>query len=109
MLAQMQAVFRAPEIAAQVINTAARLEDTNEAGSIAAREREIVAALSSLDTLWAELFPAEQQRLLHLLIETITVTPTGFDITLRAAGLRSLALELRGGDAPVEPALGATA
>ena len=109
-LAQMQGVFRAPEIAAQVINTAARLDAEGAAvGTVAAREREIVAALSSLDTLWAELFPAEQQRLLHLLIETITVTPTGFDITLRAAGLRSLALELRGGDAPAEPALGAAA
>lgn len=98
-LAQMQAVFRAPEIAAQVITAAANLGDTAADDGLAAREREIVQALGSLDTIWAELFPAEQQRLLHLLIEKILVESDRFRIALRADGLRSLALEMQAGGA----------
>lgn len=105
-LAQMQAIFRAPEIAAQVIVAAAKLDGIVEGGGLAARERAIVEALGSLDAIWAELFPAEQQRLLHLLIERITVEPDGFRIALRADGLRSLALEMRDGEAT---AMGAAA
>ncbi len=91
-LAQIQGIFRTPAIAARTIAAAARLVDT---GDIAGREREIVAALGRLDTIWSELFPAEQQRILHLLIERIAVEPSGFSITLRAEGMRGLAEELK--------------
>ena len=91
-LAQMQGIFRTPEIAAQTIAAAAGLDD---AGDPAGRERDIVAALGRLDTIWSELFPAEQQRILHLLIERIVIKPSGFAITLRAEGMRGLADELK--------------
>jgi DNA invertase Pin-like site-specific DNA recombinase len=89
--AQLQGIFRTPEIAAQTIAAAARLDGADDH---AAREREIVAALGRLDTIWSELFPAEHQRILHLLIERIVVKPGGFSITLRAEGMRGLADEL---------------
>jgi hypothetical protein len=85
-MAQIQAIFRTPGIAAQTIAAAAGLGGTGE--------REIVAALGRLDTIWPELFPAEQQRILHLLIERIVVRPDGFSVTLRAEGMRGLADEL---------------
>ena len=88
-MAQIQAILRTPGIAAQTIAAAAGLGDTGE--------REIVAALGRLDTIWAELFPAEQQRILHLLIERIVVRPDGFSVTLRAEGMRGLADELKPG------------
>ena len=91
-VAQIQGIFRTPEIAAQTIAAAAGLDDT---GDVAGREREIVAALGRLDTIWSELFPAEQQRIMHLLIERIVVKPDGFSITLRAEGMRGLADELK--------------
>ena len=91
-LAQMQGIFRTPEIAAQTIAAAAGLDD---AGDPAGRERDIVAALGRLDTIWSELFPAEQQRILHLLIERIVIKPSGFAITLRAEGMRSMTEELK--------------
>ena len=88
---QMQGIFRTPGIAAQTIAAAARLDGI---GDHAGREREIIAALGRLDTIWSELFPAEQQRILHLLIERIVVRPDGFSITLRTEGMRGLADEL---------------
>ena len=87
-LAQLRQVFRSPEI------TARTLAATGESDT--ACEREIVDALASLDTVWDSLFPTEQQRLLHLLVEQVGVTTEGFEVHLRAAGLRSVATELQG-------------
>jgi hypothetical protein len=57
-------------------------------------------ALARLDPLWEELFPAEQQRINHALMDRVVVGPTGDDIRLRVGGLGSLARDLgRGGRA----------
>jgi hypothetical protein len=59
-------------------------------------EAEVREALAELDPLWEELFPAEQARIVRLLIERVEVGPDGADIRLRVAGLTSLMRELRG-------------
>jgi hypothetical protein len=57
-------------------------------------------ALARLDPRWEELFPAEQQRIIHALVDRVVVGPTGADIRLRVEGLGSLARDLgRGGRA----------
>jgi len=58
-------------------------------------ENEVIDALSSLDPVWEELFPAEQERIVQLLVRRVEVSPDGLDLELRAEGLESLALELR--------------
>jgi site-specific DNA recombinase len=57
-------------------------------------EREVIEALRSLDPLWEELFPAEQERIVQLLVSRVEVGPDGLDLELRAEGLESLAAEL---------------
>jgi site-specific DNA recombinase len=94
-LAQMQGIFAKPEIVARTISAAAQLDGADDHLE---RERKIIAALDRLDTIWVELFPAEQQRILQLLIERIVVKPDGFTVTLRAEGIRSLAMELEPAD-----------
>jgi hypothetical protein len=47
-----------------------------------------------LDPLWDELFPAEQARIVRLLVERVDVGPTGADIRLRTAGLAGLVRDL---------------
>ena len=44
--------------------------------------------------MWDELYPAEQARILRLLIERIDVAPDGISVTLHSAGIRSLVAEL---------------
>jgi hypothetical protein len=51
-------------------------------------------ALQRLDPLWDELFPAEQVRIIRLLVERMEIGPAGADIRLRIAGLTSLARDL---------------
>jgi hypothetical protein len=53
-------------------------------------EAETREALERLDPLWDELFPAEQARIVRLLVERVEVGPAGADIRLRVAGLASL-------------------
>jgi site-specific DNA recombinase len=67
-----------------------------QALSSRAGEHEVIGALASLDPVWEELFPAEQERIVQLLVRRVEVGPDGLDLELRAEGLESLALELRG-------------
>jgi hypothetical protein len=57
-------------------------------------ETEVQRALGELDPLWGQLFPAEQARIIRLLVERVVVSPTGADIQLRVEGLASLVRDL---------------
>ena len=61
----------------------------------ALKESDVRAALVRLDPLWNELFPAEQARIVHLLVERIDISPDGADIKLRTEGLTDLMSDLR--------------
>ena len=86
---QLRALLRSPEI---VVGTwrAARGQD----GTIS--EGEVREALVQLDPLWEELFPAEQARIVRLLVERVEVAPEGLEIRLNIAGIDSLARDLGG-------------
>jgi site-specific DNA recombinase len=86
---QVRALLRQPEI---VVGTwrAARAEAPD------LTEEEVREALARLEPLWDELFPAEQARIIRLLVERVEVSPTGADIRLRLEGLSSLVRDLGG-------------
>ena len=51
-------------------------------------------ALERLDPLWEELFPAEQARIVQLLVHRIDLRPDGLELQLRAQGLGHVVQEL---------------
>ena len=57
-------------------------------------EADVRDALERLDPLWDELFPAEQARIVQLLVERVDVSPDGLDIRLRTDGLTNLVADL---------------
>ena len=63
-------------------------------GSAADREREVTDAFGRLEAVWEELYPAEQARIVQLLVDGVDVDPGGVDVHLRSGGLRGLAQEL---------------
>jgi hypothetical protein len=67
--------------------------------------REAIEALGALEPVWGRAVPAEQARILRLLIERIYVAPDGISITLHAAGIRSLVAELTADGAAEAPIL----
>jgi hypothetical protein len=85
---QLRSLLRTPEVVARTWK-AVRAE--GEAMS----ETEVVATLAQLDPLWDELFPAEQARIVQLLVERVDIAPDGVRITLRTEGLAQLAGELK--------------
>jgi len=58
-------------------------------------ERQVRDELYRFDELWSELFPAEQARIVELLVDRVDVTENGADITLRTEGLASLMQDLQ--------------
>ena len=60
-----------------------------------------VLALERLDLLWEELFPAEQARIIRLLVDRVDIGIGGADVRLKLEGLASLARDLA---APAEAA-----
>jgi len=91
---QIRIVFRQPEIFAGTWK-AARDKDAR------INEAETYAALTRLDPLWDELFPAEQARIVALLVERVDIGTGGMNVRLRTDGLAALAREMT---AVVEPA-----
>ena len=87
---QLVAAFRQPEIVAGTWKAArAHAADVSEADAR--------AALQQLDPLWDELFPAEQARIVTLLVERVDIGTDGFDLRLRLDGLAGLAREMLAG------------
>lgn len=91
-LGQVRRLLQAPEVAARTVVACHELSDGNS--DAAAREREVVEALERLGPVWEELFPAEQTRILRLLVERVDVAPDGTDVRLRIGGIHSLVSEL---------------
>ena len=84
---QLRSVFRQPEIVAGTWK-AAHAQDSD------ITEAEAHDALTRLDPLWDELFPAEQVRIAALLIERIDIGTDGLNVRLRMDGLAGLAREM---------------
>jgi DNA invertase Pin-like site-specific DNA recombinase len=56
---------------------------------------EVRDAIEHFDELWEELFPAEQARIVQLLVQRVDVGLDGADICLRTEGLVDLVVDLR--------------
>lgn len=87
-IAQLRAVFRQPEIVAGTWK-AARAKD------FAISELEVREALTRLDPLWDAFFPAEQARIVTLLVERVDIGTDGLNVRLRMDGLAGLVREMR--------------
>jgi site-specific DNA recombinase len=90
---QLRGMLRAPEIVVRTWRVALQLM-----GDV--KEAEVREALEQLDPIWDELFPAEQARIVQLLLERVDVSLDGIAIRLRTSGIASLVTEMRSMTAP---------
>jgi site-specific DNA recombinase len=89
-IAQLRILVRSPEVMVATWRAA-----RNELPGLTEAVRD---ALHRFDDLWDELFPAEQTRIVRLLVDRVDVGTAGADIRLKVDGLGSLLTELRAGD-----------
>jgi hypothetical protein len=85
-VAQVRHLLRTPEIIARTWAAANNETETPE--------REVVETVTAFAPLWDKLFPAEQARIVRLLVERIDLSPDGMQVRLRAEGLHGLVDEL---------------
>jgi DNA invertase Pin-like site-specific DNA recombinase len=85
---QIKVLLRSPEIIVATWRAARK--------SIAGlTESEVAEELRRFDDLWGELFPAEQARIVQLLVQRVDISETGADVTLKVEGLSSVFHDLR--------------
>jgi site-specific DNA recombinase len=78
-LDHVQKLLAAPELVARTWTAAKRNDD-------AITEREVTVLLAEFATVWNELFPAEQARIVQLLVERIEVQEDALEVRIRASG-----------------------
>ncbi len=84
---EVRRILQTPEAVTQAL--AALKED--QAG---VSEADAIAALHEFDALWARLFPAEQARIIQLVVRRITVTAAGLEVDIRREGITGVIREM---------------
>ena len=87
-LEQLRGLLRSPELLAEVLPHAINLDPSLD-------EAKATVAMTRLDEIWDQLFPAEQARIARLLVEKVIVSPTELEVRLRANGIEKIVLELQ--------------
>jgi site-specific DNA recombinase len=87
-LDHVRGLLAAPELVARTWATAKQGDDE-------ITEREVTTLLADFATVWNELFPAKQSRIVQLLVERVDVQEDAIEVRIRAEGLVSLVGELR--------------
>jgi DNA invertase Pin-like site-specific DNA recombinase len=86
-ISQIRGMLRAPEVVVATWRAA-----QPECEGLA--EGNVREALTALDPLWAELFPAEQARIVQLLIERVDIGTVGLRLKFRDKGLAQMVAEV---------------
>ncbi|WP_342316402.1 recombinase family protein [Lysobacter sp. FW306-1B-D06B] len=83
---QLHRVLQAPDMIAATVPEAIALDPTLD-------EAQVTVAMTKVAQIWEQLFPAEQQRLVRLLIERVVVSVDRLEVRLRPCGLLALTRE----------------
>ena len=84
---EIRRILQTPEVVTQVLSALkTSTADISEADAL--------GALHEFNTLWAQLFPAEQARLVQLLVRRITVTIAGLEVDIRREGIAGVIREM---------------
>ncbi|GAC1417387.1 MAG: recombinase family protein [Burkholderiaceae bacterium] len=98
-LDQLRVLLRSPDLLGEILPRAIELDPSLD-------EAKVTVAMIRLDTIWDQLFPVEQTRIVKLMVEKVIVSPNDLEVRLRANGIERLVLELQPTDvAQIEEAL----
>lgn len=84
---EVRRIVQTPEVVTKVL-------DALREGGPQVREAEAIAALNDFDALWNQLFPAEQARIIQLLVRRVIVTADGLAVDVRAEGIGGVIREM---------------
>lgn len=84
---EVRRIAQTPEVVTKVL-------DALQQDGPQVREAEVIAALNDFGALWNQLFPAEQARIIQLLVRRVTVTADGLAVDVRAEGIGGVIREM---------------
>lgn len=84
---EVRRIAQTPEVVTKVL-------DALQQDGPQVREAEVIAALNDFGALWNQLFPAEQARIIQLLVRRVTVTAGGLAVDVRAEGIGGVIREM---------------
>jgi DNA invertase Pin-like site-specific DNA recombinase len=84
---EVRRILQTPEVVTQVL--AALKRDSGGAS-----EADAISALHEFKALWSQLFPAEQARIIQLLVRRVTVTTAGLEVDIRREGMAGVIREM---------------
>ncbi|TDL84329.1 recombinase family protein [Palleronia sediminis] len=84
---EVRRILQTPEVVTQVI-AALKVK------KCAVSEADAIAALHEFSALWAQLFPAEQARIIQLLVRRVSVTAAGLEVDIRREGIAGVVREM---------------
>ncbi len=87
-LDQLRNILRAPNLLSDLVPQAIKLDPTLD-------EAKVTVAMTRLDVIWDQLFPAEQTRIVKMLVEKVIVSANDLEVRLRANGIEQLIRELQ--------------
>ena len=87
-IAQVRRLLQTPELRVKTWLHAREVDKTIS-------EADIRTALINFNEVWDELFPAEQARIIQLLVERVDVAPDAIKVQLRTSGLLSIARDMQ--------------
>lgn len=87
-LDQLRGIMRTPSMIGEIVPQVKNLDaDIDEA--------QITVIMTRLDLVWDQLFPAEQSRIVRLLVEKVVVSPTNIELRLHANGIGQIIREMQ--------------
>jgi site-specific DNA recombinase len=96
-LEQLRGHLRSPDVVRDVLPQAQKYDPTMD-------EAIVTVAMKRLDDVWDQLFPAEQMRIVRLLVRQVNVSPNNMSMDLHPTGIQRLVLELHHKKLQPEPA-----
>ncbi len=84
---EVRRILQTPEVVTQVLAALKRDGD-------GASEADAIAALQEFKGVWSQLFPAEQARIIQLLVRRVTVTTAGLEVDIRREGVAGVIREM---------------
>ena len=97
-LEQMRGNLRSPDMITTITEEVARYGSSWD-------EAQVTMAMMRFDSVWEQLFPLEQQRIVRLLVEKVVVSPHSIEVRFRDNGLQQFVNELRPVTSETEEAL----
>ncbi len=96
-LEQLRGHLRSPDVVKEVLPQAQKYDPTLD-------EAIVTVAMKRIDDVWDQLFPAEQMRIVRLLVRQVNVSPNTMSMDLHPTGIQRLVLELHHKKLQPEPA-----